>query len=295
MSDLLIGTSGYDYPEWKGVFYPDDLKRKDFLSYYATQFNALELNNTFYNMPTAERLLSFYERSEGRLNFSVKANRLLTHEIGADWQVAAKDFKEALKPLNEKERLSAVLFQLPESFHYTKDNRIYLAKLIAEFEGFPVMVEFRHKEWIRESVFEGLEKRKAGIVFCDMPRLRNLPDGTEMKTPFIGSNAYIRLHGRNEGAWYAHAPDCQRSFKTAQMLITSTHANGTKATYTAGESPNGSARYCYDYSENELAQFVPIIKQAKREEKKVQVYFNNHPNGSGAKNAISLKKMIGKD
>lgn len=285
MSDLLIGTSGYDYPEWKGVFYPDDLKRKDFLSFYATQFNALELNNTFYNMPTAERLLSFYERSEGKLSFSVKTNRLLTHEIDADWQVAAEDFKTALTPLQEKDSLSSVLFQLPESFHYTKDNRIYLAKLIAEFEGFPVMIEFRHKEWIRESVFEGLEKRKAGIVFCDMPmchlaqmsiisnyangakrrmpQLKNLPDGTVMKTPFIGSNAYIRLHGRNEGAWYA-----------------------------VGESLNGSARYCYDYSENELTQFVPIIKQAKREGKKVQVYFNNHPNGSGAKNAISLKKMI---
>lgn len=92
------------------------MKRKDFLSYYATQFNALELNNTFYNMPTAERLLSFYERSEGKLSFSVKANRLLTHEIGADWQVAAKDFKEALKPLNEKERLSAVLFQIRKAF-----------------------------------------------------------------------------------------------------------------------------------------------------------------------------------
>ena len=77
MSDLLIGTSGYDYPEWKGVFYPEDLKRKDFLIFYATQFNALELNNTFYNMPTAERMLSFYERSEGKLSFSVKANRLL--------------------------------------------------------------------------------------------------------------------------------------------------------------------------------------------------------------------------
>lgn len=215
----------------------------------------------------------------------LKANRLLTHEIGADWQVAAKDFKEALKPLNEKERLSAVLFQLPENFHYTNDNRIYLAKLIAEFEGFPVMIEFRHKEWIRESVFEGLEMRKTGIVFCDMPmchlaqmsiisnyangakrrmpQLKNLPDGTVMKTPFIGSNAYIRMHGRNEGAWYA-----------------------------AGDTPNGSTRYCYDYSDEELAQFVPIIKQAKLEGKKVQVYFNNHPNGSGAKNAISLKKMI---
>ena len=288
MLDFLIGTSGYDYPEWKGVFYPKDLKRKDFLIFYATQFNSLELNNTFYNMPTAERLLSFYERSEGKLSFSVKANRLLTHEIGTDWQVAAIDFKEALKPLNEKERLSAVLFQLPESFHYTNDNRIYLAKLIAEFEGFPVMVEFRHKEWIRESVFEGLEKRKAGIVFCDMPQLKNLPDGIVMGTPFIGKNAYIRLHGRNEGAWYAHAPKVQTS-------ITSNHANGEKATYAVEKSPNGSDRYCYDYSDGELAQFVPIVKAAVREGKKVQVYFNNHPNGSGAKNAISLKKMIEKD
>ena len=236
-------------------------------------------------MPTAERLLSFYERSEGKLSFSVKANRLLTHEIGTDWQTAAKDFKAALEPLNEKERLSSVLFQLPESFHYTNDNRIYLVKLIGEFEGFPVMVEFRHKEWIRESVFEGLEKRKAGIVFCDMPQLKNLPDGAVMKTPFIGNNAYIRLHGRNEGAWYAHAPKVQTS-------ITSAHANGAKATYTVGDSPNGSTRYCYDYSDEELAQFIPIIKAAGREGKKVQVYFNNHPNGSGAKNGLKLKEMV---
>lgn len=264
MQDLLIGTSGYDYPEWKGVFYPVDLKRKDFLSYYATKFNALELNNTFYNMPTAERLLSFYERSEGKLNFSVKANRMLTHEIGACWQTAAEDFKAALKPVNEKGALAAVLFQLPESFHYTRDNRIYLAKLIGEFEGFPVVVEFRHREWIRESVFEGLEKRRAGIVFCDMPQRKNLPDGSLMGTPFVGENAYIRLHGRNAGAWYA-----------------------------VGESPNGSARYCYDYSDEELAQFVPVIGQAKREGKRVQVYFNNHPNGSGAKNAGRLREMMG--
>lgn len=82
----------------------------------------------------------------------------------------------------------------------------------------------------------------------------------------FGSNAYIRLHGRNEGAWYA-----------------------------VEESPNGSARYCHDYSENELSQFVPIIKHAKREGKKVQFYFNNHPNGSGAKKGLKLKEMIGMD
>ena len=65
MSDLLIGTSGYDYPEWKGVFYPEDLKRKDFLIFYVTQFNALELNNTFYNT------LTFYNGSHKTRNWGV--------------------------------------------------------------------------------------------------------------------------------------------------------------------------------------------------------------------------------
>ena len=155
MNNILIGTSGYDYPEWKGVFYPADLKRKDFLSYYASHFNALELNNTFYNMPTAERLLSFYERSGGLLQFSIKANRLLTHEIDRTGQTAATDFLAAIAPLAEKDCLCAVLFQFPQSFHYTNENRIYLAKLISHFQGLPLVIEFRHVEWIKESVLQG--------------------------------------------------------------------------------------------------------------------------------------------
>ena len=288
MSELLIGTSGYDYPEWKGVFYPADLKRKDFLLYYSTVFNALEFNNTFYNMPTSERLVSFWERSEGRLNFSVKANRLLTHEISEIWKDAANDFKNAVAPLQEKDALSAVLFQFPESFHYTKENRIYLAKLIENFEDFPVMVEFRHREWVRPSVFEGLEERKAGIVFCDMPQLKNLPDGKALRTPFVGKNAYIRLHGRNADAWYAHAPG-------AQMSITSTHANDAQAAYAHDAENNGSARYCYDYSDEELSEFVPVVRQALDEGKRVQMFFNNHPNGSGARNAKKMRELIEKN
>ena len=262
-TNILIGTSGYDYPEWKGVFYPADLKRKDFLAYYATQFNALELNNTFYNMPTAEKMLSFYERSEGKLNLSIKANRLLTHEISQNWQNDAETFKDALKPVQEKGCLSAVLFQFPQSFHYIEENRFYLAKLLKAFEGFPAVIEFRHAEWIRESVFEGLEKRNAGIVFCDMPQLKNLPDGQTAKTPFFGNCAYIRLHGRNANAWY-----------------------------TDNSQNNGSARYCYDYSDEELQSFVPVIQNAAVKVKKVHVFFNNHPDGNGAKNAQRLKEML---
>ncbi len=270
-NNILIGTSGYDYPEWKGVFYPADLKRKEFLSYYASHFNALELNNTFYNMPTADRLLSFNDRSGGLLQFSVKANRLLTHEIDRNWQATATNFKAAVTPLAEKNCLCTVLFQFPQSFHYTDENRIYLAKLISEFQGLPVVIEFRHVEWIKESVIAGLEQRNASLCFCDMPELKVLPnmvvstDSITSRTPFIGPVAYIRLHGRNADAWYSSANDA---------------------------SPNGSSRYTYDYSDSELTEFVPVIKSAVLTGKKPVVFFNNHPNGSGARNAGKLKELL---
>ena len=271
MEEILIGTSGYDYPEWKGVFYPQELKRADFLSYYATQFNALELNSTFYSMPTADRLYSFYQRSQGKVSFSIKANRMLTHEITKMWPNASDEFKHALNPLLENDSLSAVLFQFPQSFHYTNENRIYLAKLIEEFQGYPVVIEFRHKEWIRESVFEGLVQRKASIAFCDMPQLKSLPNADlhdNLYSNFMGPIAYIRLHGRNANAWYAQDPS------------------------SSSESSNGSARYLYDYSDEELIQFVPGISRLKDRGTLIQVYFNNHPNGNGAKNAKKLKDLL---
>lgn len=131
------------------------------------------------------------------------------------------------------------------------------------FEGFPGAIEFRHREWIKESVFEGLDKRGTGIVFCDMPQLKNLPDGQTFATPFTGNTAYIRLHGRNADAWYAK-----------------------------DDSPNGSSRYDYEYSESELKEFVPVIKAAIVEGKRPQVFFNNHPKGNGAKNAKAMMEMM---
>ena len=288
---FFIGTSGYDYPEWKGEFYPQDLKRADFLSFYAEHFNALELNFSFYGMPVPEKMLSFYDRTQGKINFSVKANQLLTHKIGQDWESHAQAFKVAVNPLLEKNVLGALLFQFPESFHYTNDNRYYLAKLIQAFDGFPVVIEFRHKEWVRESVFAGLEKMKASLCFCDMPRLKNLPnnlmsssegDSGLCATPFIGELAYIRLHGRNADAWYV----------TDNGSVGSDHSNGGGGNGSAGAGNNGSARYQYDYSADELSQFVPVINEAMNAGKKVHVYFNNHPCGFGAKNAKLLKSMV---
>lgn len=273
--EALIGTSGYDYPEWKGIFYPPDLKRKDFLSYYATQFNALEVNNTFYNMPTADRLLSFWERSEGKLQFSVKANRMLTHEVGPAWELDASLFLHAVSTLANKSCLCAVLFQFPQSFHYTLENRVYLSKLIDAFGSLPVVIEFRHIEWIRESVLEGLQSRGAGLCYCDMPELKYLPNNATSGVPEqyvvpepvegqpLPTSFYLRLHGRNADAWYA-----------------------------SDNSPNGSSRYTYDYTDQELSEFVPVIQNVILTGRQPIVFFNNHPNGSGAKNAVKFKDLL---
>ena len=270
MDRILIGTSGYDYPEWKGVFYPQELKRSEFLEYYATRFNALELNNTFYSMPDSNRIQSFIDRSKGKLTFSIKANRLLTHEISPHWKNASEEYKNALIPALERDLLSAVLFQFPQSFHYTVENRRYLAELIDEFKEFPVAVEFRNAQWIKDSVFEGIIKRNASVVFCDMPELKHLPNAdfnNSVYSKIIGNDFYLRLHGRNKEAWYAV-----------------NEQDGT----------NGSARYDYDYSEKELKEFVPVIEEAYHMTKRIQVYFNNHPNGSGAKNGARLKELLKK-
>ncbi len=223
-------------------------------------------------MPTASRLLSFCERSEGKLQFSVKANRMLTHEVGAAWELDAALFLHAVSSLAEKSSLCAVLFQFPQSFHYTPENRLYLARLLDIFENFPIVIEFRHVEWIRESVLEGLQSRGAGLCYCDMPELKYLPNnatsavpepvegGEGQQTP---SNFYLRLHGRNADAWYA-----------------------------SDNSTNGSSRYTYDYSDQELSEFVPVIQNVILTGRQPIVFFNNHPNGSGARNAVRFKDLL---
>jgi len=268
MKGIYIGTSGYDYPEWKEIFYPKELKRKDFLSYYSSIFNAVEINNTFYNMPTVERIQSLVERSEKKIVFSIKANRQLTHEINNNWDNISYEFLQTLNILIKNDLLSSVIFQFPQSFHYTPENRIYLAKLLKRFECVPSVVEFRHREWIRESVFDGLNKYNADIVFCDMPNMKYLPksqNNFQLFDKYINKNFYLRLHGRYTDKWYDN--------------------NGIN---------NGSERYTYEYSEEELVKFLPVITTMAKKSEVTQIFFNNHPKGYGAKNAKSLKSMLEK-
>lgn len=240
MGNILIGTCGYDYPEWKGIFYPNDLDRKDFLSFYATKFSALEINYTYYRMPDEYQMRNMYRKSEGRLSFSVKATQTLTHIISKEWHDEALRLKAALLPLLNGGVLSTVLFQFPQSFHYTQENRIYLAKLLKEFTDYSPTVEFRHTEWNKESVYTCLDKMNTGFCVCDMPHLKSLPAFIPITTGGIG---YIRFHGRNTENWYTN--------------------NGV----------NGSARYCYLYNNSELQETSLLIKSISVKSKITHVFF----------------------
>lgn len=249
---VLVGTCGYSYPEWKGVFYPEGTKSEDFLSSYAARFPLVEVDSTFYHMPTAKRMERMLLRS-GELKFSLKAPRGLTHEID-DWKHEALLFKEALVPMVESGRLSAVLFQFPQSFRYIPENRFYLSFLLDEFQGTPAVVEFREQGWMRESVRSGLDGRGVGLCVSDYPRLSSLPRLSAVSTGGIG---YLRLHGRNP-LWYEAGPK----------------------------------RYDYTYSEGELKDLVPVIEAIDYGSKVTHVLFNNHPGGGAPVNALALEKLL---
>jgi len=257
MGELLIGTSGYDYPEWKGVFYPDKLKRADFLSYYATQFNSLELNGTYYKMPTALQMQSMITRTDGRVKFTVKAFQGLTHNPDkSQFQILVLELRKALDPLLENNLLVCVLLQFPQSFHYEKDERFYLDGLVKEMSGVPLIVEMRNIQWQNDKVYNALRERGIGWCITDNPSLKDLPKLDYVTTSDI---AYIRFHGRNSDMWY---------------------------------KGDNVSRYDYLYSDTELMSFTNPILELLKHTHLVQLFFNNHAKAQAVVNARKIQVLL---
>ncbi|AEF80548.1 DUF72 domain-containing protein [Leadbettera azotonutricia] len=264
MAKIMVGTCGFYYTDWLGSVYPEGTAKKDYLSLYAERFSTVELDYTYYSMPKAENLAKMLVDGGPNLTFSAKAHQSLTHKIDpGHWKGEAETYRGAIDPLLKAGRLEAVLFQFPYSFHYTADNRRYLGDVLSCFQGVPLAVEFRVAEWYHAKVIEGMRKQGAALVSLDMPDLAKLPPAMDVVTaPF----AYIRLHGRNAGAWWGS---------------------------------DEVARYDYLYNDRELEAWVDRIKRIEVQADKILVYFNNHARGQAAKNGQSLieilKRAGGKD
>jgi uncharacterized protein YecE (DUF72 family) len=163
--EVRVGTSGFSYKEWKGSFYPDAIKDSEMLRFYAGRFGAVEINNTFYRLPSRETLRRWAEEVPKAFVFVLKASQRITHR-----QRLSSESKETVDYLFDVattlgERLGPVLFQTPP---FLRKDVARLRDFLAFLPpGRPVAFEFRHETWRDDAVYEALRGRNAALVCAD--------------------------------------------------------------------------------------------------------------------------------
>ncbi len=197
---FYVGTSGWHYDHWRGNFYPQDLAKTGWLEHYAAKFNTVELNNSFYRLPSEKAFTAWREATPANFLFSVKVSRFITHvkrlrEAGE----AEERFITRARLLGDK--LGPLLYQLPPGMR--RDDERLESFLSILTPGMKHVFEFRHESWFDDAVFKLLRKYGAGFCFFDMPGV---------SCPFVvtAEFAYIRFHGRT-GLYSRNYPDDELS------------------------------------------------------------------------------------
>jgi len=184
---IWIGTSGYNYPEWKGSFYPADLPAAKMLPYYAARFPTVEINYTFYRIPNEKLVSGWAAQTPSPYKLTLKAPRRITHDSRLkNCGDLVRAFCGVAGGLGDK--LGALLFQLPPNLK--KDLAVFDAFLGELPPRAPAAFEFRHESWLNDDVFDRLRKRN--VALC-------VADSEKMSTPVrvTADFAYFRL--RDEG------------------------------------------------------------------------------------------------
>ena len=253
---LYFGTSGFSYNDWVGHFYPKGMPRQEWLHYYAQEFNALELNSTYYAIPKPSIITSMIDKTGEGFLFAVKANQEMTHQRENE-NKAFTAFVHMLGPFIEAGKLGCVLAQFPYSFGYNSQNQDYLKLFRERLGNLPVVIEFRNAGWIKSEVFDTLKKLNLGFCCVDEPQLpRLIPPLAEV----TGDVAYARFHGRNATKWWHHE--------------------------------NAYERYDYTYTKEELADWLPRIHQLNSQTQLTFVFANNHWRGQAVDTIRQLKLMV---
>jgi len=253
---IYIGTSGFKFDDWKGRFYPQDLKEKDWLQHYSQRFNCLEVNATYYRLVHPATFFHMANKVPEQFEFTVKTYRSLTHEAGSDNEGDFRTFLDSIQPLVQARKFGCVLAQFPTSFHNTPGSRAYLAEFCDHFCGYQLVFEFRNREWVKDEVFEFLRQRQVGWCAVDEPQFRTLMPPIALATSSVG---YVRFHGRNYQQWW---------------------------------SQDSKLRYDYLYSREELAEWVPKIRALSQQTEKVYVFMNNCFQAQAATNALEMQELL---
>lgn len=268
LKKIKIGTSGFSFSDWKGVVYPEKIPNHRMLEFYARYlgFNAVEINSTYYRIPSPKSFELMVKKTPPDFLFSVKAFKGITHDPFdnrmeekpdmAQIETYFKQFNESIMSLEEAEKLGALLFQFPVFFYPQSSTMDYILKIRDFFSDFPVVIEFRNIAWAQEKYYEFL--RKNTIAFCavDEPKLPRLLPLGDVVTAKIG---YLRCHGRNPN-WF-NAPV--------------------------------SERYNYNYSDQELKEIERVVRSMIEKAEVSFIFFNNCHAGHAAKNAMKFAELLG--
>lgn len=184
----FMGTSGWHYNHWKGDFYPREIPPRDWLHYYAREFNSVEINASFYRLPLESTFTHWHQEVPPDFCFAVKASRFITH---------IKRLKDSREPPNTfltrarclETSLGPVLYQLPPGLHRDDDRLAAFLTLLDP--NLQHVFEFRHASWMDETVYQLLSQYHAGFCVFDMP---------DFASPLISTTdfAYFRFHGKGD-------------------------------------------------------------------------------------------------
>jgi len=248
-----IGCSGWQYTSWRGAFYPPNLAATDWLEYYATRFDTVEVNSTFYRLPGGRVFEEWARRVPPGFAIAVKANRYITHltRLRASGQPLRRLFTRAL---GLGDRLGPILYQLPgnlrfdlprlEAFLLAIDSAIRRVRRRRRHQQAQIrhVIEFRHPSWYRPDVFDLLASH--GCACCVHDRA-----GSVTPRQVVGPFAYLRLHG----------------------------ARG---------------QYHGAYDDDTLAGWAEWLVEQLAAGVDVYAYFNNDPGASAVRNALTLRRMV---
>jgi len=272
-SQVRVGTAGWSYKDWEGIFYPPGMARRKQhpLQILARCFDVVEINTSFYGHIKPE-LAKLWAKIVSDVNasfmFTAKLHRSFTHSPMAAMEPTSA---VSIRPNDDDERLArqglealagtgrfgALLIQFPVSFKNTALNREYLETLLRQFIEYPRVVEVRHSTWSNPETIAYFAERNVSFCNIDQPQIGRALEPTAHVTSGIG---YVRLHGRNYDQWF--------------------------------EAEKSADRYNYLYKPSELVGWKERVETIAEKAKITFVVTNNHFEAKAGANALQLKHML---
>ncbi|MHB0977487.1 MAG: DUF72 domain-containing protein [Candidatus Aquicultorales bacterium] len=287
---MYVGTCGFTEKALDGAFYPAGLKPNERITWYADRFSAVEIDSSYYGLPSERNSALYVERTPDDFIFNFKAFALMTgHPVEVSrlgkalsaylpedfeeprvgnpfpgmLEAAFEMFVSALSPLAAAGKLGAILFQFPPWFACTPENKKKIERCRELMPDYDMAVEFRHGSWVaertRKDTLRLLEADRMAYVCVDEPRVKDaVPPVVEVTAPF----SYVRFHGRNSEAW-------------------------TK------RGASVSERFRYLYGTQELFEWVPRVRSIAERTDRAFLMFNNCFNTYAIRNAQEMAEMLG--